>query len=159
MTDMLVKLYDHALTSARSSLAKKDVTVKQALTLDRNTICEFIEEQFSDVCPRWVDECTSSLYRNPTTCFIAVHNHKVIGFCCHDATAKGMLGPLGVHREFRGGGIARELLYQSFEAMKYAGYAYAIIGWVSSEEYYVKVCNAMTIPDSSPGVYSRLVSE
>ena len=55
-------------------------------------------------------------------------------------------------------GIAKELIYQCLIAMKHAGYAYAVIGWVSSEEYYAKTCGAITIPDSFPGIYSRMIS-
>ena len=39
----------------------------------------------------------------------------------------------------------------------YDGYAYAIIGWVNSTEFYEKSCGAVIIPDSFPSVYSRMV--
>ena len=69
-----------------------------------------------------------------------------------------MLGPLGVTKEWRGRGVARELVTSSLMSMREDGYAYAVIGWVSSESFYSKLCGAISIPDSHPGVYSRLVS-
>ena len=33
------------------------------------------------------------------------------------------------------------------------GYAYAIIGSAGPEDYYAKVCGAIAIPDSKPGIY------
>ena len=39
------------------------------------------------------------------------------------------------------------------------GYGYAVIGWVNSERYYEKAVGAISIPDSSPGIYQRLISQ
>ena len=159
MTDMIVKLYGHGMESKQKELAETGIQIKQALAIDKAEITKFIDENFNDICPGWVDECASSLMRHPTACFIAVADREVIGFCCYDGTAKGMVGPVGVNKEWRGKGIATELLFQTFEAMRYVGYAYAIIGWVSSVEYYQNACGAVALDNTFPGIYSRMIGQ
>ena len=157
MTDMLVKLYGLDMPDQSELLAGEGVKINRAMGFDRQKICKFVGDKFSEICLEWVDECALTLMQQPPTCFIAVHEKQVVGFCCWDASAKGMLGPIGVDPAFRKKGIARELMRQTFEAMKSDGYAYAVIGWVSSEKFYEDVCGAISIPNSHPGVYSRLV--
>ena len=154
MTDMLVKLYNRSPDTINS--CPPGCVIQRALAIDAATVCEFVAEQFSDISEGWVDECRACLYRQPTTCFIAIVDKTVIGFACYDATAKGMVGPLGVHPDNRGKGIATLLLDACFQAMQADGYAYAVIGWVSSTGFYEKVCGAIEIPDSFPGIYSRM---
>jgi hypothetical protein len=125
-------------------LAERDIVVKQAMALDRRVVCDFVAAHFADVSKQWVDECEAALLQQPSTCLIAVHQKQVFGFCCYGATAKGMLSPL---------------MRRSFEAMRFAGYAYAVIGWVSCEAYYAKTCGAVPIADSFPGVYARRVAQ
>ena len=158
MTDMLVKLYDTAYHT-NQKLKQEEIHIQRALAIDKQPICKFVAKHFKDICPGWVDECIASLFRHPVSCFIAIKNKEIIGFACYDGTAKGMVGPVGVNEAFRGKGIATELLHQCFNAMKMEGYAYAVIGWVSSEAFYEKSCNAIAIPDSFPGVYSRMISQ
>lgn len=157
MADMLVKLYDLNMTDRSAELEQQGISVKRALALDRHLITAFVRDRFSEISPGWVGECELTLSRQPPTCYIAVHNRSVIGFCCWDSTARGMLGPLGVHPDWRGRGIAGQLIRASLLSMREAGYAYAVIGWVSSEAFYTRLCGAVTIPDSHPGVYSRMV--
>ena len=38
-------------------------------------------------------------------------------------------------------------------AMKEEGYAYAVIGWVASEDFYAHAVGATVIPDSEPGIF------
>lgn len=156
MTDMLVKLYDDRDVS-NDDIVKKGIKIQRALVIDQHAIRQFINEHFLQACPGWADECVSTLSRQPTSCFIAIHKKRVVGFSCYDGTAKGMVGPVGVDEKFRGLGIARVLLFECFEAMKMEGYAYAVIGWVDSIEYYEKACGAIAIPESFPGIYSRMV--
>ena len=156
MTDMLVKLYEKLPKNEVTYNADK-VKIKRALAIDTQVIVNFVDEHFREICPGWVDECRATLYRHPTTCFIATYENQVIGFACYDGTAKGMVGPVGVAESFRKQGIATELLKHCFEAMKMDGYVYAVIGWVSSESFYEKTCNAIAIGGSFPGVYSRMV--
>ena len=158
MADMLVNLYENPLIEREIVLKEPTIQIKQALALDKNVICEFVKREFSEICPGWVDECALSILQHPSCCFIAVHDGAVIGFCCYDGTAKGMLGPLGVQEKYRKQGVAMALMQACFQAMKSVGYVYAVIGWVSSENFYRRHCGAILIPNSSPGVYQRLIS-
>jgi GNAT superfamily N-acetyltransferase len=155
---MLVNLYDHSLAGRPLELAEQGITIKRGLAADKDTICGYVAKNFGTAAS-WVNECEVCLSKLPTSCFIAVHNNSLIGFCCYDGVAKGILGPIGVSTEFRRKGVASELLYHALEGMKSAGYAYAVIAWVSSEDFYKKTCGAVAIPHSSPGVYSRLISQ
>lgn len=159
MTDMLVPLYGEWGPNPEAQLICEGIKFKRALAIDKRPILAFIEQHFMDICSGWLDECQAALYRHPSSCLIATEGGKVIGFCCYDGTAKGMVGPVGVDPSYRKRGIATALLHQSFEAMKMDGYAYAVIGWVSSEAFYEKTCKATAIANSFPGVYQRMVME
>ena len=158
MPDMLVKLYGAPLPSRAAALAQDGIAIKRAMALDKAAVLGFVGATFGESHATWLGECEVALLQQPSTCFIAVAEARVIGFCCYDSTARGMVGPLGVDPAFRGRGIAPEMMRRTFEAMQAAGYAYAVIGWVSSASYYAKVCGAIEIPDSLPGVYSRMIS-
>ncbi len=157
MTDMLVKLYDNPLTNKLKVQSEYRISIKRAMALDKSVICHFVSEHFRRISEGWPDEVAVALLRQPSSCFIAEYEGKVVGVCCYDATAKGMIGPLGVDSNYRGKGIATELLHHCIEAMKADGYAYAAIGWVSSEKFYADACNAVAIEDSFPGIYARKV--
>lgn len=157
MTDMLVKLYD--LPDHRSLLDKltgEGIHIKRALALDKTSILDFIRETFPDR-PAWQDECEAALFRRPSSCWIAVKNQKVIGFSAYDATALGFFGPMGVSSVYRGLGVGKALLIDSLRSMREDGYGYAIIGWAGPDQFYRDTVGAIPIPDSFPGVYSRMV--
>ena len=158
MSDMLVKLYDCPLTDHKDEYRDSGIVFKRPLAVNKKEVLNFVDEEFSHICSGWVDECNLALSQLPATCFIAVCDNEVIGFCCYDATAKGMVGPLGVRKGFRKKGVAKQLLFECFSAMRSHGYAYAVIGWVSSESYYAKHCGAIPIPDSFPGVYEQMIT-
>ena len=62
------------------------------------------------------------LYRNPTTCFVAVEDDKIIGtiLCGHDGR-RGYIYHLAVAEEYRRKGIASQLLLNACEALKKEG--------------------------------------
>lgn len=157
MTDMLVNLYAEREPPDERSLNEEGINIQRALAIDKTEICKFVDENFGEKCPGWADECASTLYRQPTSCYIAIKKKKIVGFACYDATAKGMLGPIGVSPIYRNLGIANVLLNRCFKAMKMDGYAYAIISWVSSTEFFEKACGAIALPENFPGIYSRMV--
>jgi GNAT superfamily N-acetyltransferase len=76
-----------------------------------------------------------------------------LGFACYDATCRGFFGPELVHPDRRERGIGRALLIAALHAMRAEGYAYAIIGWASSIEFYQKAVGATVIEGSEPGIY------
>ena len=100
------------------------------------------------------------LLQPPGQCFIATEHGKILGFACYDSSAKGFFGPIGVLEEERGRQIGTRLLLKTLDAMKAAGYWYAIIGWVDdAAPFYQKTVNARFIEDASPenSVYSNMV--
>ena len=157
-TDLLVKLYDLPdSTPIYKRMKQEGITLHRAMGLDRSKILDFVSENFS---PAWIDECTLALSSQPTTCYIAVKDQKILGFACFDATAKGFFGPTGVAETSRGKGIGTALLYKTLEAMWEAGYGYGVIGWVSDAlEFYRKELSVIEIPDSFPGVYRHMVDQ
>lgn len=158
MPDMLVKLYGNRSLDTLEGLPQdSSIQVKQALSLDKEIILDFVRSNFSAAGPGWVGECEASLMRLPTTCFIAEYNKEVVGFACYEATAKGFFGPMGVAEAHRRQGIGRTLMAHVFRAMAHAGYGYAVIPWVSSTYYYRETVGAIEIPDSEPGIYARKI--
>ena len=63
------------------------------------------------------------LNRNPTTCFVAVEDDKIIGtiLCGHDGR-RGYIYHLAVAEEYRRKGIASQLLLNACEALKKKAY-------------------------------------
>ena len=55
---------------------------------------------------------------SPKSCFIAIRESRIIGFCCYDATALGFCGPIGVEAASRGNGTGKALLLTSLLDMK-----------------------------------------
>lgn len=158
MADMLVKLYEiEENRELYRELSRKGIHIKRALGLDASFVYDFIEKgKFSK---RWVDECRAAFSAQPSTCYIAVKNGEVIGFCCYDATYKDFLGPLGVAEKERKQGIGQALLRKCMISMKEAGYGYAIIGWAAekAKPMYKKCFGALEIPDSFPGIYENMI--
>lgn len=151
--DMIARLYTLPPEEPRT-----DVQIKRAFPADKRAILRFIEENFSK---GWADEAEHALMLSPPGCFIAVRDGKLAGFACYDATAKGFFGPIGVAEDQRGGRIGRALLLRALHAMREAGYAYAVIGWVDSAEmFYRKTVGAEFIPGGTPenSVYVNLIS-
>ena len=87
---------------------------------------------------------------------------ELIGFACYDATAKGFFGPTGVAEPHRGQGVGGQLLTVAMDAMRAAGYGYAIFGWVAPKAIplYQRQVGAMLIPNSEPvnSIYRNLIS-
>jgi GNAT superfamily N-acetyltransferase len=76
-----------------------------------------------------------------------------VGFACYDVASKGMFGAIGVKEGYRKQGIGTALLLACLHAMKDEGYAYAVIGWVASEDFYAHAAGATVIPGSEPGIF------
>ena len=100
--DMLVNLY-----SLPESKPIKGIQISRVLPPDNFRVLEWVKEQFGQ---GWQSESLSALAAQPSTCFIAQKNGKIVGFACYDATARGYFGPIGVDQSLRGTGIGRELL-------------------------------------------------
>lgn len=152
MTDLLVRLYDlpEPLPDDMRTLAAAGVVVRRAAAYERCAVIDWVRAQFG---AGWADECGVAFARQPIACFIATRGGAVIGFACHDSTCRNFFGPLGVDASAREKGIGRTLLYACLDAMRAAGYAYAIIGGVGDERIYRRAVGAMPIDGSDPGIY------
>ncbi|KAB2639214.1 MAG: GNAT family N-acetyltransferase [Verrucomicrobia bacterium] len=155
MIDMLVRLYDlpDAAEMYREVTAA-GVTLRRARAFEKHTLADFAREHFS---AKWVSEIEVAFSRQPVACFIATRDGQVLGFACFETTQRGFFGPTGVVESARGTGVGKALLFKSLEALRELGYAYAIIGGVGPREFYAKVCGAIEIPGSDPGIYADLL--
>ena len=152
MTDMLVKLYD--LPDCDHQLPGKTV-IRRALVPERGVVASWVRRKFG---AGWAAECEGAFGRLPVSCYIAQQAGELAGFCVYDATARGMLGPIGVAPPYQRRGLGRALLLAALEAMHAAGYAYAVVGWVQSEAFFRRAVGAMPIPGSDPGYYAGLIT-
>jgi len=152
MIDMIVNLSDKSIFDQEINMLDK-VQIIRSNGLTADATIEFIKENFSDY---WSSEAKSAVYQQPQNCFIAIYESKIVGFACFHASSRGFFGPTGVLKKMRGKGIGKSLLLTSLKAMRNQGYAYAIIGGVSSAiDFYKKVVNAQIILNSDTmNIYS-----
>lgn len=157
MPDMLVKLYDLGdYSDIYKKLADEGIRIIRPMTPNKTKVSAFVRKTFSD---GWADEIETAFTRFPVSCFIAYDDNekKIVGFAGYDCTFKDFFGPTGVDPNYRNKGIGSALLLRCFEAMRDEGYGYAIIGSAGPVEYYKKVCGAVVIENSSPGIYKELI--
>lgn len=154
MTDLLVRLYDLPVFDAEARVANAGIVVRRAMAPEGHAVLDWIGRHFS---PAWVSEASKGLAQNPVTTWVAVQDGKLLGFACHDTTAKGFFGPTGVDEAARGQGIGEALLIATLKGMREAGYGYAVIGDPGPVAFYQKRLDAMSIPKSSPGIYAGML--
>jgi len=151
MPDLLVKLYelpDGAAAVARA--AQAGVAVRRANSWEKRVVVDFVERAFT---PAWAAECEVAFGSVPPRCFVAVRDGGVLGFACHDTTRRNFFGPAGVAPAEQGKGIGAALTLAALATMREAGYAYAIVGGAGPEAFYARVCGAVAITGSTPGIY------
>lgn len=151
MPDLLIRLYD--LPASRRALAS-DIVIRRALPPERHLVTGWISQRFG---ASWASEAEMALSSLPVTCWVAVKNGQLLGFACHDATAKGFFGPTGVDETARGRGVGEALLMATLRGMFEAGYAYAVIGDPGPLEFYKSRLDAIEIPGSEPGIYKGML--
>ena len=155
MIDMLVRLYDLPDSSGLYARVKESgVLLRRARACEKHTVENFAGANFS---PKWASEVSVAMSRQPVACWIATRNSEVLGFACYDTTMRGFFGPTGVLESARGLGLGKALLMRSLESLMDEGYAYAVIGGVGPREFYEKVCGAIEIPGSDPGIYGDIL--
>lgn len=152
--DLLVRLYDLPDSPAEARVAAAGISIRRALPPERYMVRDWIVERFS---PYWGGEAEMALSNLPTTIWLALKEGQLVGFACHDASAKGFFGPTGVDESMRGQGVGEALLFATLRGMREAGYAYAIIGDPGPVEFYQKRLDAMLIPKSTPGIYRGML--
>jgi len=157
MSDLLVKLYSLPESGeAIAALREKGVEIKRAIGPEKTAVTGWVQENFSNA---WASEADVAFSHNPPGIFIAVKKGAVLGFACYDATTKGFFGPIGVAEKERTGGLGTGLALRTLEAMREAGYGYAIIGWAGPVDFFKHTVGAVVIEDSSPGIYKNMVKE
>lgn len=153
--DMLVKLYElKADPELDARIAEQGITIRRVLAPELSALTAWIEPRFGS---GWVAEATVATMRQPPTCFIAIQNDELIGFACHDATAKGFFGPTGVDTAARGNGVGHALLLTTLLDMYAQGYAYGVIGGAGPMEFYRRSVGAVPIEGSEPGIYRGML--
>jgi len=165
MADLLVRLYDlPPLAPAVEALESGGIAIRRALATERPQVTTFAREHGSE---GWAAECEAAFARMPVACFVATErsaeatsgkapaaSQTLIGFACYEATCRDFFGPELVHPDARGRGVGKALLLAALHAMRVDGYAYAIIGWASSVDFYRKAVGATVIDGSEPGIYA-----
>lgn len=152
--DLLVRLYDLPDTASEAKVAAAGIVIRRALPPERRLVTAWIAGHFGQM---WAAEAEMALGQQPVTTWLAVRDGTLLGFACHDATAKGFFGPTGVDEAARGQGIGEALLLATLRGMREAGYGYAVIGDPGPVEFYQKRLDALLIPKSSPGVYKGML--
>ncbi len=154
MGDMLVRLYD---LPSRPTPAEGDASAvfltRRAMPWERLPVVGWVRSRFGE---GWAGECDCSFDRLPVSCHIALIGSRLVGFACHEATARGFFGPVGVEEAERGAGIGESLVIAGLSALRDLGYAYGIIGGVEDGRtgYYARVAGAVPIEGSCPGIYT-----
>ncbi len=172
MADMLVKLYAlPKVALVLPHLKDANIEIRQGHPSEKRVISDWTQRHFKE---SWAVGCEVGLDQRPVTCYIAIQKTEskasvtnsydlspdlLLGFACYDVASKGMFGPIGVRKDYRGQGIGKALLLICLHAMFMHGYAYAVIGWAGSTEFYAKTVGATIIEDSEPGIFRRLLFE
>ncbi len=166
MTDMLVKLYAlPEVTPFLTALTQKGLEIRRPHPSEKYVLAEWVRQHFQE---SWAVGCEVALENKPASCYIAVEKSRahvpsnnpydlpeevLIGFACYNVASKGMFGAMGVKEDYQRQGIGTALLLACLHAMKEEGYAYAVIGWVASVDFYARAAGATVIPDSEPGIF------
>lgn len=152
--DLLVNLFSRKLDALRARAEGVDATIRVALPPEQHIVKDWVRTHFSEY---WVSEVGAAMAHQPPGCLVAIVDGELVGFACHDATARGFFGPTGVAESQRGKGIGLALFYHALMAMKAQGYAYAIIGSAGPVDFYVNAVGAMPIPSDNEDIYQGLL--
>lgn len=155
MPDLLVRLYDLPDPPPAPALAAGGIVIRRAIPPEKHAVTAWITATFGEAT--WVSECETAFAGLPVTAWITTRGEMLLGFACHDATAKGFFGPTAVAEAERGKGIGEALLFATLRGMREAGYAYAIIGGVGPVAFYEKHLDVVVIPGSDPGIYRGML--
>lgn len=158
MADLIVNLYEKESFLNDNGVKLKDdnIKIKRVLSPNSDRLVEFVQTHFSI---GWTSEVKAGVYKENPTCFVATDSGNIVGFACYDATAKGYFGPTGVDPNYRGKNIGQVLLLTTLDALKNAGYGYAVIGGVNDKVagFYARYVNFMKF-ETKPDLYSRLIN-
>jgi GNAT superfamily N-acetyltransferase len=125
--------------------------IRRAQPFELTPVRQFVTENFSE---RWADEISVGFARQPISVYVAMIDHKLVGFAAYECTRRAFFGPTGVIEAARGKGIGQALLLISLIALREMGYVYGVIGNAGPVRFYQKTVGAIIIPDSEPGIYT-----
>ena len=91
----------------------------------------------------WGDEVSTTLRRDPTSCFVATRDGDYLGFAAYDTNRRGWFGPMGSRPEARGTGIGRALLKLCLKDYVDRGDTSCEIGWVGPVDFYANAVGAV----------------
>ena len=153
---MLVRLLELPSGNAleKQLLEKEKIVVRRAIPPEKHLVCDWVMQAFGAY---WKSEVEVAFSRQPVSCWIAQRDNAILGFACHESTARNFFGPTGTLESERGKGIGKLLLLKSLESMRELGYAYAIIGGVGPAEFYEKAVGAKLIEGSEISIYQHLL--
>jgi ribosomal protein S18 acetylase RimI-like enzyme len=114
----------------KAVLRDSGIVIRRALAPEKTVVLEWVRRNFP---PNWIDECDIAFSGQPLRCHLTTSNGQPIGFSVYDVIALGVAGPLGIDPNFRRHGIGKVLFSETLLAMRSAGYAYAILGWIPKE--------------------------
>lgn len=127
------------------------------MAYEKHQVLAWIDQHFGQA---WASECDVAFTNKPISCVLATSAGMLQGFACYDSVARGFFGPIGVSDGYRGRGLGHRLLLHCLHDMRMLGYGYAIIGGAADPVFYERAVGALSIPDSSPGLYrDRLIKE
>ncbi|GGA53907.1 GNAT family N-acetyltransferase [Pelagibacterium lentulum] len=153
MGDLLVRLYDLPRFDY-GQVEAQGVVLRRALAPERLVVSEWVEKHFSR---HWRAEVEVGFSHQPIDVWLATDKTGLLGFACGDVTARGFFGPTGVAEAARGKGIGAALLFKTLEDIKAKGFAYAVIGDPGPVDFYMRLLDAIEIPNSKPGIYRDLL--
>ncbi len=151
MADLLVPLYGLKDLSIPSGFEIRRPMASEGLSLQM-----WISESFSE---GWASEILPGISRIPSSVLVALEKSSMspAGFCGWDCTALGFLGPVGVAKAHRRKGLGQALVLSVLYAMAEQGYGYAAVGDAGPVHFFRKVCGAVEIPGSKPGIYRNRI--
>jgi hypothetical protein len=149
--DMLIKLYNlPSPVSFLADLSKEGIVVRRAMSYEGSKITRWVQSTFN---AGWAGEVTTAFGHCPVSCYVAVDNGIVCGFCCLNTTFRNFIGPIGVAENVRRKGVGRGMLLSALNELELSGYAYAIVGDTGHPDFFKAAAGAIEISDSSPGPY------
>ena len=152
--DMLIALYAVPAAHGAPEVLDAGLVVRAPLAPEHDLVVDWVRRHFT---AGWASEVRSVIARRPCGVVIALDAQHILGFCCHDAVARGFVGPIGVAEDARGRGVGAALLRVSLERMRVEGYAYAVAGAVGAPQFFAQVARATPIDGSWPGAYRGLL--
>lgn len=151
MSDLLVKLYELPPAALRDDA---DIVVRKPIGPEFRVVVDWVLQNFGDA---WASEAQAALGNRPVTLQLALQSGEPVGFACHDATARGFFGPIGVLPGRRGRGIGAALLHASLADMRNGGYGYAVIGAAGAVDFFARNVGAVEIPGTEGSVYRGMI--